>query len=321
MAVRYRNTSLKRTNVRIKAGFQARFLRILFTISWAISKKATKHIIRKLFFKPVTTKLSPVQETMRDNAQTFTFQSHDTTLQAYQWGQGPAVLFVHGWAGQGAQFCKYIPDLVSKGYSVIAFDHAGHGKSQGRTANYFRFSNAVYDLEEQVPGMNLCAIVAHSLGAAAAINYMWRTKKKPVTILIAPALHLIEMLNSTFTRYGLPHHIFNSLISEIGEQTGHVFSRENPIDLLKSLTHDIMIIHDKNDKAVAYEDSWNASILYNNISLVPTTGLGHIRILEDESIKEMVINKIDVSSRSDRGNILLADDPDEATSHAASNER
>ncbi len=294
MAISYKNTSLKSTNVRFKNRILPQISRFLFTTAWAVSSSLTKKAIMRMFFRPVSYEISKDQEKLLSQAEKFRFKSGGKQICAYKWGQGPAVLFVHGWAGQGIQFHRYIERLVSGGYSVIAFDHAGHGNSQGKTANYFKFSNAVYDLCEHLSALDIGihAIVAHSLGASATINTLWRTKKRPVTVFIAPALHLIEMLDQTFERYGLPDYIFKSIIDDIGHQTNHTFSKENPIDLLKTLTHDIMILHDAKDRAVAYEDSWNASVIQNNISLVPTKGLGHIRILEDDALIDLVVKKI-----------------------------
>lgn len=295
MAVSYKNTSLKSTNVRIKLNIAAFFSRILFATAWAISRQATKQLIKYLFFRPAAYALTQAQNALLDRAVPFDFQSGENRLQAYRWGKGPAVLFLHGWAGQGAQFHAHVSALIDRGMSAVTFDLPGHGRSQGKMANYFLFSNAVADFFKQCPDLDVRAIVAHSLGASAAINYMWRTGQKPLTILIAPALNLIEMLDLTFSRYGLPDYIFHSMIDEIGEQTGHTFSNENPVDLLKTLSHHITIVHDTGDRAVAYEDSWNAGVLSSNISLVPTKGLGHIRILEDETICDLVVKKIEAS--------------------------
>lgn len=291
MAVIYKNTSVKSTNVRFKFSMKQKISRFLFSAGWAVSPGLTKKLVKYFFFQPGSYGISIEQKALLGQARRFSFKSEENVLQAYQWGTGPAVVFVHGWAGRGIQFSRYVSKLTSKGYSVITFDHAGHGRSQGKTANYFLFSNAVYDLFEQLADMDVRAVIAHSLGASAVINYLWRTKRKIPAVFIAPALHLIEMLDQTFRRYGLPVRIFNSLIAEIGEQTHHVFAKENPVDLLKTLTHDIMIIHDIDDRAVAYEDSWNASAIQNNISFFPTKGLGHIRILADEQIIDLVMKR------------------------------
>ena len=276
----------------MKTRVKQQMVRFSFLSAWTLFPGLTGKLVKQLFFRPAAYPTSDEQKRVLQSARAFTFMSEGSVLQAYQWGEGPAVLLVHGWAGRGIQFYRYVSKLVSRGYTVVTFDHAAHGQSQGRTANYFLFSNAVYDLWEQVPDLNIQAVVAHSLGASAVINCLWRTGKKPVTVFIAPALHLVEMLDQTFARYGLPNEIFTALIDEIGARTNHTFSKENPIDLLKTLTHDIMIIHDTDDRAVAYEDSWNAGLVQNNISLFPTKGLGHIRILEDAPLIDLVVKKI-----------------------------
>ena len=43
-------------------------------------------------------------------------------LSALRWGQGPAVLLMHGWEGRPTQFASLITALVNDGYSVIALD-------------------------------------------------------------------------------------------------------------------------------------------------------------------------------------------------------
>ena len=43
-------------------------------------------------------------------------------LSALCWGQGPAVLLMHGWEGRPTQFASLITALVDNGYSVIALD-------------------------------------------------------------------------------------------------------------------------------------------------------------------------------------------------------
>ncbi|MCF6246627.1 MAG: lysophospholipase [Desulfobacula sp.] len=298
MTISYKQTPIKSTNVRLNLDFRQRFIKFFFSFIWLVSSALSRLIIQRLFFRPLVYTLSENQKRILSKAKVFYFQSNvevgnDKILKAYQWGKGPAVVFIHGWAGRGIQFSRYISSLTQAGFSVLTFDHIGHGESDGKTANYFRFSNAVYDFLETRPQLDVHTIVAHSLGASAVINYLWRSKRKINTILIAPALNLIEMLNVTFERYGVPIAAFNALIDEIEVNSGRSFALENPIDLLSKVTQNILIVHDTKDKAVPYEESWNASLLQNNISLFPTNGLGHIRILEDESLIAHLVKRIE----------------------------
>jgi 3-oxoadipate enol-lactonase len=49
-------------------------------------------------------------------------------------GEGPAVLFVHGFTNYGMVWAPQLPDLVSAGYRALLPDLAGHGNSAPATA-------------------------------------------------------------------------------------------------------------------------------------------------------------------------------------------
>ena len=308
MAVTYKAGYIESTNVRFYFGLKQKALQILFSLTWAVSQRFTRWILKRLFFSPVSYSLSNDQKDLLEKAETFTFVSGGHELKGYKWGQGPGILFIHGWAGHGLQCCNFLTRLLDEGFSVWTFDHAGHGASQGNTANYFRFSDAVYDFVNSRDDIELHTAIAHSLGASAWINYLWRTRQKISTILIAPALHLAEMLETTFSGYGIPKKAFRQLIQRIELETGHEFEQENPIDLIKDLTHEILIIHDKKDKAVPFEDSWNASLVQNNIQLLPTSGMGHIRILFEGSLINQIVEKIrNFGNRASSHSLMVAD--------------
>ncbi len=298
MTISYKHSSLASTNVRFYKNIKTHIISAGFTLLWILAKPVVKYIVRALFFKPQKYKLSPQEKQMLKAAEKFEFKSGDDMLTGYKWGQGPTIVFVHGWAGRGIQFHSHFQSFIDTGYSIITFDQAGHGNSVGRDSNYFKFSNAVYDLMHQYKEIDVSAIVAHSLGASAVINYLWRRKKsknkdskatKEIKLaFIAPALSLIETLNNAFITYGVPLRILNSLLCDIEKKTGHIFQEENPKDLIQTIGSDILILHDTKDRAVSYEESWKASLLQNNIRLISTQGLGHIRILRDEEmVKEI----------------------------------
>ncbi len=301
MTISYKHSSFKSTNVRFIKSVKTVFISIFFLFFWAIAKPIVKYVVRFFFFKPQKYRLTPQERLMLKSAEKFEFQSGNDVLTGYKWGQGPAILFVHGWAGRGIQFHSHFQSLIDSGYSIIAFDQAGQGNSAGGDSNYFKFSNAVFDLLHKQKEIEVSAIVAHSLGASAVINYLWRKKKskteesatkKIKLIFIAPALSLIETLSHAFISYGVPLRILKSLLHDIENQTGHIFQNENPKDLIQTINSDILILHDTKDRAVSYEESWKASLLQNNIRLISTQGLGHIRILRDEAMVKEVYSYI-----------------------------
>jgi len=292
MAVEYRNLTLKGTNVRFNNMIKTRLTHLFFSLMGTLYRPLAEFWVKKLFFTPPRYHLSDGEQQMIHMATPFAFQVRDQKIRGYRWGKGPAIIFIHGWGGSGVQFSPYFKPLTEAGFSVFTFDHPGHGGSDGRTSSYFEFSDAVEQFMVHHETLDIHAIVAHSLGGSAVINYLWKTQKNIKTILFAPALSLIETLDQTFSRYGVPSELFYALIEKLEKKTGHRFERENPVHLMLRLSSDILIVHDTEDKAIPYEESWSASLRQENIRLFPTKGLGHIRILKDETLAGQMMEKI-----------------------------
>src|SRR3954454_2459082 len=89
-------------------------------------------------------------------------------IMTWRWGapDAPAVLLAHGWGGHAAQMRSFVFPLLSAGYRVIAYDQPAHGVSEGRLTGLPDFADVLSTLVA-VHG-NVKAIVAHSLGGAAA---------------------------------------------------------------------------------------------------------------------------------------------------------
>ena len=76
--------------------------------------------------------------------------AHD--VRAWIWGEGPAILLVHGWGGRGAQLAAFVPPLVAAGHTVVAFDGPAHGDSPGRRATLLDFRDAIRAVADWLPG-------------------------------------------------------------------------------------------------------------------------------------------------------------------------
>src|SRR5687768_6915442 len=61
---------------------------------------------------------------------------------AWSWGEGPAVLLVHGWESRAAQLGAFVAPLVENGFSAVAFDAPAHGQSPGQRASLRTFAEA-----------------------------------------------------------------------------------------------------------------------------------------------------------------------------------
>ena len=271
------------TNVRLYT-IRRQVICALLRLFRHLAPQLTDHCILRLFFAPVRYRQNAEEKACLMRGQPFQVQVHDKTIQAWKWGRGPGVLLVHGWNGRGAQFHRFIAPLVTAGYTAIAFDGPAHGRSSGRITSYFEFTDVVRALLSQNCALNINGIIAHSFGAAAAINSLDKDRPAITAVCIAPILRLQEFIISTFQRFGIPREIYKGLIGSFEERFGYDLAHDNPSILLGRLSDPLLIVHDTDDRAVPFRDSQKISQKHTNIALYSTRGLGHLRVLSDPAV-------------------------------------
>jgi pimeloyl-ACP methyl ester carboxylesterase len=291
MAVRVRNLENNRTNVRMIQAKQTA-IRFLLTLLWYSSPDMAVRFVKKHIFSPADYQVSKEEGHILATGTKFQINVHGKTVQGWQWGEGPGVLFVHGWNGRGIQFHRYFGFLRRAGCAVIAFDAPAHGESGGKTSSYFEWTDAVRAILNSPNGFNIQAMIGHSLGGSAAINALSKEKMALPTALVAPALRLKEVLFNTFDLYGIPKPVYRKAIKNYEQRFGYSLERDNPSRLLSAFGGDLLIVHDCQDQTVPFEDSREAAATRPNVVLHETKGLGHRRILEDRRTMEFITGYI-----------------------------
>ena len=251
---------------------------------WLLNPLLVRRFIHKNFFAPRKYKLSEQELQLLETAQEFNLNVNEQNVRCWQWGNGPAVIFVHGWNGSGLQFHPFFAKFTQAGCSIITFDGPGHGQSEGTTSSYFEMTNAVRAVLKHFAAKPVLGIIGHSFGAAAIVNALAKENQNLPTVLIAPALEIKEMLDQSFGIHGVPQVIFQRLIHEYQDRFGYDLVRDNPQNLLSEFTLKALIIHDREDKITPYAVSQQAAKNYAAVELVTTNGLGHKKILNDEQV-------------------------------------
>jgi pimeloyl-ACP methyl ester carboxylesterase len=91
-----------------------------------------------------------------------------------EWGErGPIVLLLHGFLEHAHAWDLVAPRLAAAGFRAVALDWRGHGDSGWVGAGgYYHFADYVADLAGVVRALGgRVALVAHSMGASAALLY------------------------------------------------------------------------------------------------------------------------------------------------------
>jgi predicted alpha/beta-fold hydrolase len=263
-----------------------------FKMTWMIWPTAIEKLALRLFFSPADYKLNHSEKTLLNQGKPFQISVRDKTVRCWQWGEGPIVILAHGWNGRGIQFQPLIAALLKANYSVITFDATGHGASEGKTSNYFEFSDTLRTLWHSIEKHRVQAVIGHSLGACALLNFISKESYHKVAILIAPALKLREMLFYTFESHGVPKIVYLNLVQNLEMRHQYSVFSDNPSQLIKKVKNDVLIFHDEKDKAVPFTDTEHVAEMYDHIVLRATTGLGHKRILSDKSVIDEIVRTI-----------------------------
>ncbi|SEM59598.1 alpha/beta hydrolase [Streptacidiphilus jiangxiensis] len=252
-----------------------------------------------LFHLPVArSRLRSSQRALLDQAQVGRIAAsggrHAVT---YRWGDGSRpVLLVHGWQSRASRLADFVPGLLDRGYSVIAFDAPGHGDAGGRSASILDYRDVVTGLHAQY-GTFEC-VVAHSLGALGAFFGLrsGATTRKVVTISgVCDFDYLVEEFCAELR---VRSRLKGRLLEEIRT---NLFPDLPPEQVPFSLTDmppvvasPLLVIHDESDTRIDVSQGRRLAAAFGDRArLVVTSGLGHRRIINDAGVIGCVLDFVD----------------------------
>ena len=105
-------------------------------------------------------------------------------------GDGPAIVFVSGWALSSQMWNYQTPVLLQQGFRCVTYDRRGHGRSDDPGRGY-DFDTLADDLAAVLEALDLqdVTLVGHSMAAGEMTRYMSRHRARRVKRLLylAPA--------------------------------------------------------------------------------------------------------------------------------------
>ncbi len=133
--------------------------------------------------------------------QEFNFNLHNTAFFGQYWkSEQPkaVVLLVHGMGEHSSRYADFVvPKLIEQNISVIAFDHFGHGKTEGRRGHNPSFEavldsvSIMLEKSKEVFGNIPTFLYGHSMGGNVVLNYaLRRTSNIKGVIATSPFLKL-----------------------------------------------------------------------------------------------------------------------------------
>ena len=236
-----------------------------------------------LFFKPIRFPRPQRELPMKQSATKFRMSVGSMDIQCYSWGEGPVVLFVHGWAGRGTQFFKFVQPFVENGFKVVTFDGPAHGESSGKNTNIIEFHQVLASMEKYY--REICAVVTHSFGGAAVIFAMSEGVKVKNLVNISSPSSGQKIISEFLKKINGSPKIASYFDKLVQKKYGKPFDSFSSEVLVRNLPpFNLLLIHDKDDKEVGIEQAEKMKALTPGSEIMVTSHLGHTRILRDDQV-------------------------------------
>ena len=211
-------------------------------------------------------------------------------IATYRWkGKGKTILLAHGWESNASRWSYILNELKAQGYNIIALDAPAHGRSGGKQFNALLYSEYINVVSEKHQPE---VIIGHSVGGMATVFFMHKYQLhsvKKLVLLGAPA-HFTGVFSRYKSMMGYNKRVSNGLDAIVFERFGKPVDYFSAANFTKAIEAEGLIIHDKKDKIIPFEDALLFANRYQNSKLIETEGFGHG--LKDKSLTPKIIEFI-----------------------------
>ncbi|HYG37803.1 MAG TPA: alpha/beta hydrolase [Cytophagales bacterium] len=264
-------------------------IKAAFRVTEKVSPFLAKRWAVKLFFSPVKFDYPAKEQKLLSQAKTFKVESNGVNLVGYEWGAGPVILFMHGWAGRATQVVEFVEPLTTAGFKVVAIDAPAHGKSPGKKTNILEFKEGVIAATTKAGPVH--AAIGHSLGGTSLL--FARKESLPVEKLVLISVPSIAegIIKEFLKKIGGSHKIGESLKNYVYKKFNRSFEEFSALSLVAPPfpPTNFFIIHDRDDMEAPIVHFEKLSEKLPYAKKLITRSFGHTKILRSTEAINSVI--------------------------------
>ncbi len=248
------------------------------------TKLATKFAAR-LFTTPIKHKV-PKRELEMDNKsiqKVVHVSAINKNVVTYQYGQSERkVLLVHGWSGRGTQLFKIADELLQNGFSTISFDAPAHGKSEGKTTIMSEFIASILEIEKEFGPFEFA--IGHSLGGMSALNAIKDGLQVNKAVIIGSGDIVQDILDDFTFKLKLKKEFSDRLRLFFEDKYQLKMDDFSAYKAAQKIEIPVLVIHDNDDPEVPVKAGIHIHENLQNGALFLTDGLGHRKILGNQTV-------------------------------------
>lgn len=248
------------------------------------------------FFSPLPVPLMKREQAIMDRAE----MRHDLCckrqrrIAVYSWGDGPAILLVHGWGARASRMCHLVSPLTAAGFRVLAFDAPAHGLSNGKQTSLAELQALLRELEQTHGPLH--GLIAHSFGALACVYGLAHGLQVNKAVLISMPSRFAWLIEQYAARLQMSAAVTAAVKNRVqrrfaafGDSFDAVAEHFSPVNYVSRIEAQVMMLHDADDKQVPFEESKHLAAVWPQAVFVPSRGLGHQRILHDPALIQRIV--------------------------------
>lgn len=214
-------------------------------------------------------------------AREFTIELASHRLAAWSWGEGPLALLIHGWEGHADHMTPAAARLAGEGFRAVAVDMPAHGRSSGRLTSLVEWLAVLRALPAAIGTPD--AVVGHSFGATALTMALADGFPAQRAVLLAPPLGPMHFIERASRFIGLPGHRVPGMVRRLEQLVGRDIAEFDTSRAAARVAIPGLILHDPHDPDVPWSHAAELSRAWSGSRLVPCEGVGHYKILTDDS--------------------------------------
>lgn len=274
---------------------QQRLLKLYFgTLSLIAPKRAAKKAFQ--LFQQVRKKdIRPREEPFFKAARHFSVLAElDTNkpaeIDCYEMGEvsQPLVILVHGWDSNAGSMSQIANKLLAEGKRVILFNLPGHAFAKSSTTNLLECRMAVTAVLKKLNPKPGFSVVSHSFGSAVMAYALSKNNYQLDKLIFLTNPNRVERIFTDFKKFiGLGDRAYTAMLKLTEQKLGEPIQNVSVEANLKQVHfQELLLIHDKNDKVLSYENSIEVHTATTNSKLSTFENIGHYKMLWNKDVIE-----------------------------------